>query len=205
MTALTLVVDAKDATEAIIHFEGAVNPSDKTSGQRTPAEKLYPLTFTQETRAELRLVQNPADRFPRAVRQKLDAAQETVWGNNKPTGKIGDKSTQFSAIAETVAKRSLTRTGGREAMHIGKNESYGVALARYLADDDYPEHAKSIFRAEKKKSDEAKAWCAQYDKGETPSLPAWAASYMDELVKLGLPAEYPVEEHFEGRRGRRRR
>jgi Skp family chaperone for outer membrane proteins len=204
MTALVMVLDARDDQEATIHFEGEVNPKDRTGRKKTPAEKLYPLTFTQETRPEFRLVENPADRFPRQIQQKLDAAQQTVWENNKPSGNVGDKSTQFAAIAETVAGQSLTQTGGRGAMHIGKNEDYGKGLAKYIADPDFPERARSILTTEMHKSDSAKAWCDEYRKGNTPDLPAWAAPYKDNLVALGLPAEYPVEEP-EGRRGRRRR
>lgn len=161
------------------------------------------MTFTQETRPEFRLVENPADRFPRSVQQKLDAAQQTIWENNKPSGSLGDKSTQFAAIAEVVAGRSLTQTGGRGVLHRGKNEDYGRGLARYIQDSDFPEGAKSIFISEKRKSDEAKVWCDEYVNNEIPTLPAWAAAHKNELVRLGLLADYPAEEPE--RRGRRRR
>jgi hypothetical protein len=204
MTELTLVVTETEHATATVHFEGAVNPKGRSGDRKTNAERVYPLTFTKETRPEFRLVENPADRFPRAVQQKLDRAQETVYTNNQPSASKGDGSTQYAAIAEAVAGGSITTVGDRPAMHIGKNSDNGVALGRWIADEDFPEHAKEVLAAQKKKSDEAKAFVEAYRKGESPTLPAWAGDYKSQLVKLGLDPEYPVEEP-EGRRGKGRR
>ena len=193
MTSLELVVESANETQATIHFEGEVNPRDRTPGRNVGSEKTYPLTFRAEIPREFRLVENPADRFPRAVQQLLDAAQQTVWENNKPSGTIGDKSTQFSAIAETVAGQSLTQTGGRPAMHIGKNAQYRVGLDRYINNPLIPARAKEILQAERAKAMQAEEWCSSYRTGNAKPLPAWAEPYRRELVKYGLPSDYPSE------------
>ena len=203
MVSLVLVVETVHDSEATIHFEGEVNPRDRTPGRDVQNEKTYELTFTRESRSEFRLVENPKDRFPRAQQQLIDRAQQTVWENNKPSGGLGDKSTQFAAIAESIAGRALTTTGGRPAMHIGKNVQYGVGLDRYLADALLPEHAKEIIRVERAKCDSAKTFVEQYAAGKNPALPAWAAVYKDELVREGLAPDYPTEQPE--RKGKRRR
>lgn len=201
MSSLELVIEATDDTKASIHFEGQVNPRDRTPGRQVSREKTYPLTFNNETRREFRLSPNPADQFPRAMQQMLDAAQQTVWENNKPTGTLGDRSTQFAAIAETVAGRALTTTSGRSAMHVTKNSEYLVGLGRYIKTPQLPDHAKQILEREQTKAQQAARWCQAYRTTSPMPLPAWAEPYRDELARLGLPAEYPTEPP--ARRGRR--
>ena len=206
MAELNLVVDSVTGEEATVHFEAEVNPRGRGQSRNTPSEKLYALTTsTLEVRSELRLVENPADRFPRPIQVKLDTAQKTVYENNKGGGGFGDKSTQFAAIAETINKGALKEG---MPMHIEKNPQYGLGLGRYLADADpeypLPERAKAILIAEKKKCDEAAIFCEEYSKGNAPPLPGWAAEFKDYLIEKGLPADYPIAEP-EGPRGRRRR
>jgi hypothetical protein len=85
-------------------------------------------------------------------------------------------------------------------MHIGKNSQYKVGIDRYLANPLLPDSAKAILQAEREKCQSAERFCTGYAAGESPALPAWAAEYRDELVKLGLPAEYPAEEPERRRR-----
>ncbi|MFD6073734.1 hypothetical protein, partial [Amycolatopsis lurida] len=201
MTELTLVVETADEKEATVHFDGKVNPGDRTSGKKTNKEKLYSLEYTSEKRAQFRLAENPAEQFPRDVRDALDAAQQTVSENNKPTAKLGDGSTPFAAIMETVSGKS--HTGG--TLHITKTTEYKKGLARHLANDRLPERAKELLRAEKTKCDDAESWCKAYTADEQPPLPTWAGPYGDQLEAAGLPPGYPGQEPEDRRRGRNRR
>jgi hypothetical protein len=200
LTLLTLVVDAREDKESTVHLEGVVNPRRRTDGKKVPGEKLEPLRYIQAPSVELRLVQNPKDSFPRALRDLLDRAQQTVFENNQPSGHLGDHSTPFAAIAETVAGKPLTSTGSKERMHIAKNVQYVVGLARYLENSDLPERAREILQREQQKCTEAAAWCEGYTAGRNPSLPAWAAQFKAELEGYGLPPDYPVEEPERRRR-----
>ena len=127
--------------------------------------------------SRLRLV-NPADVFPGELCSVIDLAHTTLNDNNKQSGKWGDKSTQFAAIAEAVYDGPLPGTGGRE--HEGKTEGIRKAYAGYKAKIEQliEKHPKSkpmvaggleVLQREIDKCDSAIAFC----KDPTGPYPSW--------------------------------
>jgi hypothetical protein len=68
---------------------------------------------------ELRLVPAGSE-LPEQLCAIIDEAQQTLFENNKPTGKLAEKSTQFAALAEYVTGGMLRELGGTD--HRGKND-----------------------------------------------------------------------------------
>jgi hypothetical protein len=163
---------------------------------------LYAITYA-ETRRPLRLIENPADRFPRAVQDILNRAQQTLSEANKPGAAHGDGSSAYAAIEEQVrGSNALSKFNapaatlpGLAELHEAKCQTNNTGFERFVADitslmQNDPQKRSgrvvSILRAEIAKNLQAIDWCQQYRGGRYPDLPAWAAAYRDGLRALGL-------------------
>jgi hypothetical protein len=156
-------------------------------------------------RYKFRLVETMEDyekHYPCAVRDAIDAAQESVTQLNKETSRYGDGSVAYAAIAEQVngskeegkfdaPVAALPELGGQT--HLGKCKEFILGLSRskrelerYVEKKYLTERAIDILRREEDKLKQALKWCKDYRAGDYPELPSWAKTYREQLRKLGL-------------------
>jgi hypothetical protein len=184
------ILEIVDSGDELI-LEGKINPEKK---KKTNLRELKEVK--KETRREFRLVENPADRFPRDIALAIDATQASITALNSPTSTYGDGSTAYGAIAEQVLGSAKARNFDAPAetlpglggtLHEGKCQQYikeGGGLRKHI--DKLPDRAKAIVNQEITKMEEAIQWCQNYRAGKYPLLPSWAKPYKSDLKSLGL-------------------
>jgi hypothetical protein len=192
------------------------------SASASPAKTIRLYKVTVDPRPQWKIIQNPANEFPRDVQEALQRAQETITYENSASARFGDGSSALGAIAEQVKgsndqrrfsapPASVPAIGG--TLHLGKvrdnitgytrsirtlNAAKSGSLAapslrRLHGEVDY---AIALIQREATKNLTAVAWCLAYRGGRTPALPSWAQEYEGLLVPLGLkrPGEsYPED------------
>jgi hypothetical protein len=182
------ILEIVDSGDELI-LEGKINPEKKKKTDLRPLKQ-------EEKRREFRLVENPAERFPRDIALAIDATQASITALNSPTSKYGDGSTAYGAIAEQVLGSANARNFNAPAetlpglggtLHEGKCQQYikeGGGLRKHI--DKLPDRAKAIVNQEIAKMEEAIQWCQNYRAGKYPLLPSWAKPYKSDLKALGL-------------------
>jgi hypothetical protein len=133
---------------------------------------------------------NPGALFPDQICDEIDAAQENVFSNNKPSGRLAEKSTQFAALAEAIEGGMLPELRGTD--HRRKNEdnvrAYKgsrdeiVRLAKLSAKHgpDLQDAIRILGRelAQSASADEFVKACAERTKlaDPWPAIPAWVSA-----------------------------
>jgi len=140
------------------------------------------------SRPEARVIQNPADTFPRRQALAIDEVQVTMNDLYRDGAKFGDGSTAYMAMLEQAKAgvgRDPIKLAG-DTLHAGKCSEYSKGLTDILADKgpDLPPEAQGRIKAEVGKMQEAVRWADAFKKGENPPVPSWAKPWQGELLGL---------------------
>ena len=135
------------------------------------------------SRPEARLIENPAERFPRSQALAIDELQVVMNDLYREGAAYGDGSTAYMTMLEQVR-------GGvghdpveivADTLHAQKAEQYAQGLAEHPQLPNLPPEARVRVDVEISKLRSALDWARRFRAGEDPPVPNWARDWADEL------------------------
>ena len=135
-------------------------------------------------RPEARLIENPAERFPRSQAMAIDEVQTVMNDLYREGAAFGDGSTAYITMLEQarggVGHDPVSVVG--DTLHAQKAQQYAQGLAEHPQLPNLPPEAQGRVQLEISKMNEALEWARAFRAGEDPPVPGWAKEWADELV-----------------------
>jgi hypothetical protein len=139
------------------------------------------------SRPEARVIQNPADRFPRSQALAIDEVQTVMNDLYREGAAYGDGSTAYMAMLEQAeagpGRQPISVV--EDTLHGPKAQQYSQGLGDILAErgPNLPAEAQQRVQLEIDKMNEALRWAEGVRNGVDPAVPRWARPWAEDLAE----------------------